>query len=587
MRFGVHCKHLTSNTSVEQLFFVLRMYEHLGKVNDSLFKVTRTSKKPAEVVRISSMKSLGSLGSILEMAPSDTAVCLGLGHLELKFLESLSGKEDAQGPPLVQFCGNRIQLKVTHRTLGGAIAIASKLVWQDVLVECVETSQLSASSFELPLDELLESRGILRPVFWIRDGMYEAGCTRSPVSKNGPCFLDIEVTNVIPYRPEDAECHSLRVIAVISGIRLGGGIAYSEALLHRFGVLGPDGGPGKGLKRVLKNLSNGPLSRLLRSTPQMAKEEKGDVSGEADWELGIPDAIEINIHLKDWVFALEADLGGVEDAYSRRERCWHAAFQCLSVTAQGGQEDLDGNKANGRLKPPVKNIVVAIEGLEFIKPIVPDGLSTKPPMVNGSTTEELRKGRRQQAMQTGLDVEVLFGLREEEEDADMHMGQWAVKRMKSGIKKPVEIEATKEDVEYLIETVRLEIESASRVAAGLMQLLELKGSIGQATIKQLSSIGSGSLDRLITPEKVGRRSSIGSVGSVPLPRSNLNEKSSFDTSFSRLEQLISNSQDVCSKLSSMLAASCSNSEEAFCQMFRLTEQLKEMEDLIALSKSQL
>ncbi|KAI5064107.1 hypothetical protein GOP47_0020777 [Adiantum capillus-veneris] len=585
VRFGVHCKHLTSNTSVEQLFFVLRMYEHLGQVNDSLFKVTKTSKKPA-AARVSSLRSLGSFSNMLEMAPSDTAVCLGLGLLELNFLESLSDKEGMQGPPLVQICGNGIELKVSHRTLGGAVAIDSKLVWKDVLVECVETSELSASSFEPPMDENFESRGILRPVFWIRDGKYEAGCNsryHSSVTKNSPCFLDINVSNVIPYRPEDAECQSLRVIAVVSGIRLGGGIVYGEALLHRFGVLGPDGGPGKGLKRILKNLSNGPFSRLLRSTPQIAKQED-HVSGVADWEIGIPDAIEINIQLKDWVFALEADLGGVGDAYLRRERCWHTAFQCLSVTAQGGQEDLDGNNLSVLVKHPVKQIVVGIKGLEFIKPIAPDSSSTKPEVLNCAANDEPRNGP---AMQNGLDVEVLFGLREEEEDADMHIRQWAIKRVKSGLTKPVEIEATKEDIEYLIETVRLEIESASRVAAGLMQLLELKGSIGQATIKQLSSIGSGSLDRIITPEKIGRRSSVGSVGSVPFIQSNLKEKSSLDMSLSKLEQLVMNSQGDCTMLSSKLVAGFSNSEEAFCQLSRLTEQLKEMEELIAMAKCQL
>ena len=51
------------------------------------------------------------------------------------------------------------------------------------------------------------------------------------------------------------------------------------------------------------------------------------------------------------------------------------------------------------------------------------------------------------------------------------------------------MEATKEEVEYLIETVRLEIEAASRIAAGLMQLLKLQNSIGQAAITQLSNIG--------------------------------------------------------------------------------------------------
>eukprot|EP00250_Pteridium_aquilinum_P021537 c25158_g2_i1 orf=3038-6676(+) len=588
VRFGVHCKNLTSNTSVEQLFFVLKMYEHLGKVNDSLLKVTKTSKKvePAGISRASSVKSLGSFGNILEMAPSDTAVSLGLALIELKFLESLSGQDEMQGPPLVQISGSRIDLKVTHRTLGGAIAIASRLAWQDVLVECVETNKLSASSLELSSNGHTELEGSMRPVFWIRNGKYEAHCDAGsdlPVASNDLYFLDIDVTNVIPFRPEDAECHSLRVIAKISGIRLGGGIVYSEALLHRFGVLGPDGGPGKGLKRVLKNLSNGPFSRLFQHPPQVTRQDQDSVSDNEQWELGVPDEMDINVQLRDWVFALEADLEGSEDAYSRRERCWHSAFQCLKITAQGGQEDLDENKTSVLSKHPVQRIVVAIEGLEFIKPSSLHGLTA---VVNGTTDDESRR----QAVQNGLDVEVLFGLKEGNAGADMHMGQWAIKRIKSGIKKQVEMEATKEEVEYLIETVRLEIESASRVAAGLMQLLELRGSLGQATIKQLSSIGSSSLDRLITPEKLGRRSSIGSVSSTPVHRSNLKEKSSIVANLSKLEQVVMNSQEICAKLrmvSSRLAESnFPDSEEMSCELSTLTDQLNEMEALLVKSRNE-
>ncbi|KAH7287165.1 hypothetical protein KP509_32G041400 [Ceratopteris richardii] len=582
VRLGVHCKQLTSNTSVEQLFFVLRIYEHIGKVNDSLLKVTRTSKKQSEVSRASSLSSTGSFGNIREVAPGDTGVCLGLGILELKFLESLSGKSHTQGPPLVQIRGSGIELKVSHRTLGGAMAITSKVVWQDALVECVETSTMSTSSFDVIESTSNGSRCILRPVFWIRDGMYEAGCDPGlsiPVSKSNVCFLNINVSNVIPFRVEDAECHSLRAVAEISGIRLGGGIVYSETLLHHFGVLAPDGGPGKELKKVLRNLSNGPLSRLLRSTPQTTKPVDNN---EADWELGVPDAMEISVHLKDWVFALEADPEGIENAHSRREKCWHTAFQCLSITAKGGQKDLDGSKINMLAKHPLKGILVSIEGFEFIKPVIDDSSSFKSSIVNGL----MKKQATQQASSDGLNIEVLFCLKEDNENFDMHLGQWAIKKVKSGIRKPVEFEATKEDIDYLIETARLEIEAASRVAAGLMQLLELEGSIGQGTIQQLSSIGSGSLDRLRTVDKEGRRSSVGSIGSLPLWRSNHKDSSIMDINLTRLEELIMSSREACTNMSSGLESGHLNSNEAHSQLKQLIEHLDAMYNLVLDSKSQ-
>lgn len=91
---------------------------------------------------------------------------------------------------------------------------------------------------------------------------------------------------------------------------------------------------------------------------------------------------------------------------------------------------------------------VGIEGLEFIKPCSLHNLSTEPPqVVNGTTTnDEQRKGRSKQEMQNGLDVEVLFGLREDEAGDDMHMRQWAIKRVKSGIKKPVGYELNLRDL---------------------------------------------------------------------------------------------------------------------------------------------
>ena len=79
-------------------------------------------------------------------------------------------------------------------------------------------------------------------------------------------FLDISITNVIPLSEKDMECHSLSIMACISGVRLGGGMNYTEALLHRFGILSLDGGPGEGLSRGLEHLSSGPLSKIFKAS---------------------------------------------------------------------------------------------------------------------------------------------------------------------------------------------------------------------------------------------------------------------------------------------------------------------------------
>lgn len=638
VRFGVDCKKLTSNTSIEQLFFVLKMYEHVGKVNDSLVKVTRAQKKAVAPVMLSqtSLTKKGSFGSIMEMAPSDTSVNLVLGCLELKFLESLSGQMQLQVPPLVQISGSGISLKVTHRTLGGAVAIASRLYWKDITVECVETNEfcdstglhspvyglsvnVSGGAQIVDTDQLqFSSQGRsgmsspMRPVFWIHNGKCGAtptGCPNENSTRSQLVFLDIDVVNVIPYRPEDAECHSLSIVAKVSGIRLGGGMVYTEGLLHRFGILGPDGGPGEGVRRILKNLSNGPFAKLLKPPPPRAVGTvvQGEVAVDdsEQWELGSPDEIEINLQLQDWMFALEGleaeSEGGakVSNATSfLRDCCWHSAFECLHVIAKADHNDTNAVTSQGTsTKHPVRRIIVAIEGLEIMKPQFSGNITGQSlkdsSFVDSTGSKGFRTGQsvlsldRSERSHSGLDVEVLFGLREDEEDADMGMGQWSIKSVKAGTKKPVEAQATKEEVKYLIETFKLEIEAASRIAAGLMQLLQLQGSIGQAAIQQLSSIGSGSLERLITPEKLGRRSSIESVTSVPSYNGNLNHKFSLDSCMLRLEQSVLDSQEICAKLSKKLCEVDSSIGEGdvLHELTSLTQQLNTMQGLFVKFKN--
>jgi hypothetical protein len=79
---------------------------------------------------------------------------------------------------------------------------------------------------------------------------------------------------VIPFCEADIESHSLNVSASISGVRLGGGMNYAEALLHRFGILGPDGGPEKGLSKGLEDLQKGPLAKLFKTTPLIVDNSK-------------------------------------------------------------------------------------------------------------------------------------------------------------------------------------------------------------------------------------------------------------------------------------------------------------------------
>lgn len=306
VRLGISCKSYVSNTSSEQLLFVLRMYGYMGEVSGTLLRVSKgletadTGAKKKKVADTNpNLKRATSFGGLAKIAPDDSAVVVKLGVLQLKLLESVPDQVAVEGPPLVQISSRGISLKATHRMLGGAAVLSSAISCQDIRVECVETELVSprasfgtrissswSSGSGSPLVQFRESfRGSfqderqlslsqssfksppnMRAVLWIggeRGSMAQAQANGNVKTKRVP-FLDVSIAHMIPLREEDADCHNLKATAKIAGVRLGGGMVYTEALMHRFGVLGPDGGPGEGITNVMKNLSRGPFAELLR-----------------------------------------------------------------------------------------------------------------------------------------------------------------------------------------------------------------------------------------------------------------------------------------------------------------------------------
>lgn len=303
VRVGVSCRNYISNTSSEQLLFILKMYAYMIKASETLVGGSKASNVSRETDARGSaegkLEKIDSINMLSKYAPADTAITLVLDAVELKLLESIPGEVTVEGPLLVRIISGGIRLAVGHRVFGGAAEISSSLVWKDITVECVET-ELSCPILD-PLEtpqhngalkgslgfrqSLAEDGGSLtepvipdmRAVFWIgeqRGSMQQSkGGLDNP---NVPPFLDVNVTNFIPYE-STGDSHSLRVCGKVSGIRLGGGMVYNEALLHRFGVLGPDGGPGEEVKKLLQALSSGPLADLFKptGTPVAAKEGSG------------------------------------------------------------------------------------------------------------------------------------------------------------------------------------------------------------------------------------------------------------------------------------------------------------------------
>lgn len=265
VRIGVACGSYTSNTSVEQLFFVLDLYSYFGLVGERITKAGKGKKLVA---------NSDSQGDIFMKLPSDTAVSLFLNGLELNFLNSSLG--DTQGTPLVQFCGTDLFLKVSHRTLGGAFAVSTDLLWKSVSINCLEGEVETLTPENGFSNVALIPNGTdlcpkMRAVFWVDNNNKITSLKSKPDN-----FLDVNVVHVMPHNVvQDLEYHSLNVSAKISGVRLGGGMSYTESLLHRFGILGPDGGPGEGLLKGVRDLSSGPLAKLFKSSAHVNSQKHG------------------------------------------------------------------------------------------------------------------------------------------------------------------------------------------------------------------------------------------------------------------------------------------------------------------------
>ncbi|RRT74364.1 hypothetical protein B296_00020525 [Ensete ventricosum] len=146
----------------------------------------------------------------------------------------------------------------------------------------------------------------------------------------------------------------------------------------------------------------------------------------------------------------------------------------------------------------------------------------------------------------------------------------------------IEAVATKEELAHLAFLCRSEVDSVGRIAAGMLRLLRLDKSLGQGAIDQLSNLGSGSIDTVLTPEKLSRRSSFSSVSFTPrTPISNAileSPNESMESTITMLEVEILDLQSKCSSLISELDSS--DGSEHVSDVKYLTEKLENMQTLL-------
>eukprot|EP00252_Welwitschia_mirabilis_P020494 TRINITY_DN5043_c0_g1_i2.p1 TRINITY_DN5043_c0_g1~~TRINITY_DN5043_c0_g1_i2.p1 ORF type:complete len:1276 (-),score=282.24 TRINITY_DN5043_c0_g1_i2:26-3853(-) len=617
VRMGVACKRFISNTSVEQLFFVLKLYAYLGRVGEEISK----SQLSGSALRQNSMQrkfdvdqsKANGFGSLVETVPSDTAVILCVDNLHLKFLESAHGQMDIQGPPLVQFSGVGLNIKVGHRTLGGAMVISSMIRWEGIQIDCIETELSKSMTYpesnncQMALlsanftsveksSDTVDSHPTMHAVLW-------TDCSKSRMDKNSQLskhgssnsmpFLEVDVIHVLPYRAQDAECHSLNVSAKIACLRLGGGMNYVEALLHRFGILGADGGPGEGLKSGLNNLSRGPLAKLLESTPPAGSARTqsdgfGGLENDVSFELTSPDDITIIIQLQDWLFALEgADSLSKRHEFEvpkfsipRENRSWHMAFRSVNFCVKSKQKSCleePSEDENFQRRHPVDSIKVGVERIRILKPEtlshkirpfqgndcveiqVPGAISQNSIVKeNGSVRNAGFDSDATALTNSGIDLEVKMKI--SENDSSFGMGEWVIESMRFAVKDPVEVEATKEELDHLVLLSKSEIEAFSRIAVGILQVLHLHNSLGQAAINQLSNLGCGSLERVITVDRFKQQHNIERVSHNSSSFNSERLNGSQERTISILEQSLSDSQDICTSLKRKLSIKHSGEE---------------------------
>ncbi|PNY03691.1 hypothetical protein L195_g000098 [Trifolium pratense] len=565
VRVGVACEQYLSNTSVEQLFFVLDLYGYFVKVSEMM--ATAGKSKQLEDVGDKSFS-----GKLLDKVPSDTAASFTVKDLQLRFLESSS--MNVEGLPLVQFVGDNLFTSATHRTLGGAIVVSSSLRWESVEISCVDAEgKLACESLSSSINAPSPSDNgypQLRAVFWVHKNerhLMDGNARSFP-------FLDIRTVHVIPLHEQDLESHSLNVSAFVSGVRLGGGMNYTEAVLHRFGILEPDGAPGKGLCKV-ENTGEGKETGF----PHLKK----------------PDDVDVTIELRDWLFALE----GAEDMAEkwwfsshedegREERCWHTSFHSLQLNAKSSPKNVSGGK--GKIHKiqhhPVELVTVGVQGLQILKPHIQKNIPSSVVIGNGVKEFIDTVGG------VGLEVRLILS----EENVDDETANWEVENLKFSVKQPVEAVVTKDELQHLTFLCKSEIDSIGRITAGIIRLLKLESSVGQSVIDQLgnldrqapcSSIGSEGIDKIFSGEKFSRDGSIGSRGLSPLPNLISEEPSKTpEQTLTLLEEAVMDSQAKINDLISDVGTSESSSSQHLT-IVKLSQKIESMQGLLMQLRNQL
>eukprot|EP00850_Spirogloea_muscicola_P019215 SM000186S04133 [mRNA] locus=s186:152262:159568:+ [translate_table: standard] len=526
VRLGIYCKHYVSNTSKAQLAFVLRMYSYLGRVSRTLVKVGKGKEQVLDPkMGLQSLeerrhknvtRSDSSLTELVALAPGDSSFLFKLDMLEFKLLDGAKNQ-------LARFLGGGLSTTVTHRSFGGAAAVTSSLLWLDVRLELVDTalsplartSEAGGACHAVSNEALsISSTPHMRAVLWKGECQGSIRGTAGVSHSSRLPFIDINVVHVIPFNATD-DSHELRISAKVGGVRLGGGMAYNEALLYHFGVLSPGGAPSKDIVKLVTFLYSGELANIFRpissptqsfplgthatgncylrhhvtTFPAVSEPVELEEGEEANWKVSMPNEMDLDLQLLDWLFAIEgAQLGvsgvqgGVADTEVEREaQCWHSQFRRVRILAKKAA-------ATPTTAAPLQALKVSMEGLQALKPQLlkeADGNGSRVPPVK-PPPKSASLANMGIAGQEGLDLELRLVSRSSsatvtheatspsnDPATEWAVGDWCVESVHAAMSQPFEVEATQAELHHLLELVKAESAAASRIAAAILKLLQM------------------------------------------------------------------------------------------------------------------
>lgn len=296
--------------------------------------------------------------------------------------------------------------------------------------------------------------------------------------------------------------------------------------------------------------------------------------------------MDVSVDLRNWLFALEGaqEMAGnlwIDNHVNvdREDKSWHTTFKSLKIKAKNSPKDLPSGcaKSHSAQKYPVELITIGVEGLQTLKPQVKTSIHQ-----TDLTANRVREADMKEAAGVNLEVRLVVS----EDNLDDAMGDWMVENLMFSVEQPIEAVVTKNELQHLALLCKSEIDSMGRVTAGVLRLLKLEGTIGQAAIDQLSNLGSDGMNKMFPQGELSRGGSgISFDHNLSPHRMSESPRSSVRTVVTSLEKEVEAAESKCAALIANFGESEPSSQHLDC-VKDLGRQIESIRSLLKQLKSQ-